>query len=498
MKKIINILFYYYSKLPNTSNWFFWFMLALVIKSMFFALRIEDMHPVNANYHGTFAFESADTSTYIDPIESLLKEGTYYDDYRMPGLGWLFFLLRMVLPLGHALDSLVIIQLLLSSLSVYLLAKIAFLIFQQAIFFYATFVLYAISIFVSYYDNILLTESLCTSSLICSVYFLIKLHRSNTDYILSGLFITWSIFLRPVYAPLILAFLLFVLVTVRSKLKKNSGSFNWKYSLLFITPFLILDGLWTLRNYEKYKRIYPLTKSFHYSSTEDSYLVSLFNFVKAYGGSIVWWNPGSDITFFLQDDFARYKKIEVMPPAYIYTSKFNYDSLFTIKQMIAELKSSDVTVEKKTLLNKSIKIKLETYTNSIRREKPILYYFTSRLRLLKTFLIHSGTSNLFNKSRNELTKIELLLKVFYSLLYLFVILFGLIGCALLLLKGFSNVLFLFLSSVGWYCALAIPFLLKFDEYRYFVPGYPFFLISGIYAFINIFTLVKKKIIDSYA
>lgn len=485
------------TKLPTNRNWIFWIVIILFIKSYFFLYKvsIEESNFSNIHYTETFAREGGDTLSYFEPIESVLTNGNYFEDFRMPGYGWLYWILRLFLSVAISLNTLVIIQLILSVISVYILAKISYLIFKKESYFYLTIVLYAISTFVSLYDHVLLTESFCTSSLIFSLYFLLKSKQSANYLLLAGLFLTWCIFLKPVMAPLLIWFALYILIK-DGKIRLSISKYNWKQVLLFLIPFIMIDGAWIFRNYGLYKRIIPLTKSIYYTGIEGSYLGSLFQFMNSYGGSIVNWEPGSDISFFLPTPDYIKKKIKVTPPSYIYTSKFNYDSLVVVKELISNIVNPKISKDKKRKNEIEVITKLNVYTKSIKDEKPFLFYVLSRVKVLKTFFVHSGTYNLFLKASFELNTLEWLFKVFYSLLYAIVIIGGCIGSFYLIIKGFKNIDYILISSIGIYIALVFPVLLKMDEFRYFVPGYPLFLLGCVYILISVSTKIIKKYSDA--
>lgn len=490
MKKQINaFLLSFMRLLPSTNNWIIWILVALFVKSIFFILKINEPNLENALYSGSFASSGGDTASYIEPIENLLKENYYFDDYRMPGYGWIYYLLRLIFDQTHALNLLSILQLLLSAISVFALAKIALIIYKKQIAFFLTFFLYLVSTFVSLYDHELLTESFCTSSLILSVYFLLTKSSYKKNLILSGLFLTWSVFLRPVMAPLIILYCLFIFL---SKCKATSTRKTFIYILIFLLPFIIIDGSWTVRNFSKYNKILPLTKSVYSPAFENSYYKPLFGFMNAIGSSLVWWEPGNEIAFFRSTPEFITKKKEVKFPSYIYTSQFNLDSLYSLKYKIETLENVNTSEKEKVNLELDIKNKFVLYTLSVKNEHPFLYYIGSRFRLLKSYFIHSGTYNLFHKSSSELNPVELLFKVFYSLMYLIIVTLGFLGIILSFFNRKLNVEYLLIAFIGSYVALVFPILLKMDESRYFVPGYPFFVLLTVFLIITIFNRLKHK------
>jgi hypothetical protein len=179
-------------------------------------------------------------------------------------------------------------------------------------------------------------------------------------------------------------------------------------------------------------------------------------------------------------------------PENIYTTQFNQDSLKILRDEIRMLESDSIGFTNKKEVEQRVIAKLSRYTLSVKEQKPFLYYIVSRLKVLKTFFIRSGTYNLFNKASYELNKAELLIKIFYSLLYLFVVVFGMLGLILLFIKGIRDPQVLLISLMGLYASLVFPLVLKLDESRYFVPGYPIFVIASAFVLASIYLKFKKK------
>jgi hypothetical protein len=442
-------------------------------------------------FYPTFILNGWDSKSYIDPIENLIYNGAYADDYRMPGYGWLYWLLRFFLTQSNALNLLGIIQLILSAISVYVLALVAQRISKRQSLFYLVFFLYSISTFVSIFDVYLLTESFSTSALIFSIWFLFDFEKKQRQLLYAGLLLTWVVFLKPVTAPLFLFFGIYILSKNRNFTRKITN-YNWKYLFIFILPFIILDGAWTMRNYNKYKSFYPLTKSMYYAEIEESYLVALFRFMNAFGGSIVFWEPQSEITFLKPLSPLIQSKGFVRLPDYIYTSRFNEDSLLVLRKYIQQVESDSISEEERTKINYRLISKLNSYTLSIQQEKPFLYHIASRFRVLKTFFVHSGTYNLFNKSSSQLSHFEFLIKIGYSLLYVFTVLFGFGGIFYCFVRERRNGDFLFIAAIALYLATIFPLGLKFDEYRYFVSAYPFFLLLATFMVLKSIDFICQK------
>jgi len=165
----------------------YWIVSAIIIKLTFSIIFItihQHGHSIN-KFYGRFG---GDSSEYIGSIENFIKQGHYITNpqdirtstRRMPGYGAVYYFPRLLFTQANALNILIILQILLSAVSVYYLALTAYLIFQKKTIFYITFFLYVFSTFVSIFDDTVLTESFSTSSLIFAFYFLIKTLNTNS------------------------------------------------------------------------------------------------------------------------------------------------------------------------------------------------------------------------------------------------------------------------------------------------------------------------------
>ncbi len=477
------------SSLPSPDNWQVWVTLAVLIRSFFFLFKVYTAPDSTVHYPGIFASEASDTVSYFGPIDSLLQAGSYSDDHRMPGYGWVYMLLRLALPVRTSLNSVAILQLLLSSISVYVLAKLAARVFQSVPYFYAVFLAFALSTYTALWDHVLLAESFCTSALVFSHYWLLTANSEKRHYLLSGLMLTWCVFLRPVTVPLLALFGLYILL--RPGLGSLAGVARWRLFAAFLAPFLMLDGAWTLRNYRVHGGFYPLMTTIGYKGEKESHYGALIRFVQAFGGSTVWWAPRAEMTFFIPlPTSARSSDTTVRFRDDIYTSKFDQSSLVEVRNMLGVLRDDSVALDRKRPLEAEVIRRLDSYTISIRDEKPFLYHVVSRLRVAKTFLLHSGTYNLFTRPSSELRTWELAIKVFYSLLYCFVVLFGLLGAVWLALRG--DLESRLVSFTTLFLTFVHPILFKMDEFRYLSPAYPFLILSAALFLSGVWDLVTIR------
>jgi hypothetical protein len=200
------------------------------------------------------------------------------------------------------------------------------------------------------------------------------------------------------------------------------------------------------------------------------------------------WDPNSEVRWFgienkVIDGSTAYSKVGEYKkdlPDYIYTSKFNKDSLIILKNKIQKIWShtlpSVVNLEYCDYVNK----KLLLYTQSIKEEKPFIYYVYAPLRLTKTFLFTHGTQTLIDKKFNDMSLLEKAIKLLAAFINIFVLTAGLFGiCLLIIKKKLFGPLFIPISFSLLY-VFFIGFVFKFTEIRFLAPLYPFLLLASLY------------------
>jgi hypothetical protein len=421
-----------------------------------------------SSFPGFWGAEGGDTYSYLGSIDNLISHGAYSPDIRMPGYGIIYLIFRLFLSKSIACNIIIILQLILSAVSVYLLALSSMYLFNTDKFFYSVFYLFAISQFSTAYDTFVYTESFTTSFMIISVFYFLTYFKSYNPsrLLISGLLLTWGVFLKPVFGPLII----FFLVTLAADgVRKNIKL--WVPILYFLAPFILSDGAWTIRNFIQHKKLLPLATSVFYQDKEDTFELPILRFTQAWGGDYFWYYSNC----ILKDKPAH-------PPAYIYTSKFNEDSLLKIRSLILSIEpnieyKSDTTTQN---LNHIVK-RLDVYTASIKSEKPFLYYIRAPLSLFTRFIIFPGISHsLFNKNNDKLTKIEFIINGLYYLLYLAIVFLGSIGIVAMFRVLFSLQPQSIFPFIPLYTIIVHVFIFRFCENRYFVPAYPFMLVCGVY------------------
>jgi hypothetical protein len=317
-----------------------------------------------------------------------------------------------------------------------------------------------------------------------SAYFFTTENRTDRQALIAGVWLTWAIFLRPVCLPLLLLAVGHILFEKKWK--------SFKLIALFTASFLICEALWVTYNFKKHNTFIPLTSTVYYPKAHNSYQRQLFHFVEATGGSIIWWNPGADVAYYIPTPSFITKKKEVKLPEHAYTSQFNGDSLLLVKNDIAIVLDSTETETRRDSAEKKAQERLTRYTTSIQKEKPFLFYIGSRIRLSASFLFHSGTYNLFAKSSDYLNPLQWITKVIYSLFYLAIITLGLLGMIMICIYPIYKKTGFYIAFTALFLTFIFPIGLQLDEYRYLVPAYPFLLMCALVPIERTFGFISSR------
>lgn len=280
-------------------NFYFYIGVALLAKIGFYSFFFNESKVFYFNKISGIAVSWGDTESYLNPVDNYLLTGEF-NTYRMPGYGMVYFIFRAFFSDALAKSLIIFLQIVLSSVSVYVLGLISNRLIKNS--FFVSYFLYLISTYVSIYDQYLLTESLTTSVLILCVFILLYSNRSIFNLLLSGIMATWLFFLKPVMG-------VFVIISFFYLFTRKV-----KHALIFILPFIISESGWIIRNYSKHNEIMPFTvmkiKDFndviYYEGQKNSYVSCLDKFLKSFGGSSSGYLRDAEINFFRE--LPRYLK----------------------------------------------------------------------------------------------------------------------------------------------------------------------------------------------
>ncbi len=139
-------------------HWLAFILVAVLFRWGYVELKVSDQRPLDIP--GRLYFYTPDTHSYIDPIEQLIADGTYYPDYRMPGVGVPYAIFRLFGDRHEAMDAMVVFQCVLSGMAVYLLALLALRLSRSHATALIVFGLFVLSTYSSWYDTSMSSDSL--------------------------------------------------------------------------------------------------------------------------------------------------------------------------------------------------------------------------------------------------------------------------------------------------------------------------------------------------
>ncbi len=394
----------------------------------------------------------------------------------------------------------VIFQSIFAGISMFFLAILSYSIFRSKSIAFLTYILYGISTYVSLYDIKGLTESLACSFFIIAFSLLLnnRFNKRILIKLLIGSILLYCLLLRQYILPFFILWIIYIVHIEYSSSK--SIKLVIIHVMIFLLPIILFETFWILRNYHQQKKFIPLVNSLYagYDSQEaknekfyfSPLMKSLAEFIQSWGGDLIWWNKKAEITAFVSTvpkSYAEQHEMLNTFPSYIYTSRYNKDSLIGIQKFFrGELELKD----------EAIISSLNRYKKSFKEEKPCHYYITAPLRLSYNFLFHSGTYNFFNKSFNELNIFEKVIKIFYTIFYLVILVFGLIGLFILLNNNHKSMKNLLLIITSIYIILLASFIIRRIEYRHFVFAYPYFVVFSAYFIVKLKHYIVGKIKDN--
>ncbi len=461
------------SLLESNRSFSFWILVILGIKLLlfaYFALQFSNFweKEMLGNH---LVVKTGDSYGYYAPAENAVTEGDYNSTCRMPGALPIYWTLRLILNASHAEVGVIVIQFLISCISVFVLGLFAESVFKKKWIFPITILIYALSSFVSIWDHYLLSDSLSTSFSIFCVYFLKKYFdtTSRISLLISSLFLIWAIFFRQIFLVFFPIVAIIILVL------------NWKSpkrwivdGLLYILPFLLAVFFWS--EYTKSisgKRILltsPISECF---STYSPAYMSITSLLIDMGYGEPFWTEGSITQWII-----RSKEEAPMPlvPQRHFNSQMNEDSLARLRSNYRNFLKAEGSI--RDSLQTVILESTNRFASTYRQENAGSYYFLNKLRHLKIFVFPLRLDNLPGPAFSEMNFFQKGVKVFYLLLYTLV---GSIGFILLLFSwgSFNGTqrLFMLFPAV---LVFSLAVILGFVEQRYFVPVYPFLVVLIAY------------------
>lgn len=432
---------------------------------------------------GKIAVAGGDTFSYLNPIDNYIKYNSYFFTNnkgeksfagRMPYYGTVYYLIKLIVPSSHTYDAFVVLQIILECWSIILLSLLCYKITRLYFSFWLAYFLLIISLNTSIWSLMLLTESLSTSFLIAFLYYysayLNNSNRSLAKLFSPSLFLAFVVLLKPYFI------LLYVLLSIEFILNKSGYAmhifiYNTLKRLIVVSGILIMFLLpWTIRNYKMLNKFIPLQASIDAGYGFNKSFVACTDFIKAWGGSVIYWDKKSAGCYFIRSENIN---CQFSFPDYALSKSYDVKDIEKVREkyIILQKMYSDS-------LDNIVSEEFRRLTYIYKNEQPIRYFIISPLILIKEFLFHSGSYYLpINHSFACYKPYQILLKIVQSVLYYTTLSLGSVGLIALVVKGRNNFIFL---SIPLLLILIFPITLRLTEWRYFTTAYPVLIIGLVY------------------
>ncbi|MEN3040678.1 MAG: glycosyltransferase family 39 protein [Bacteroidia bacterium] len=362
----------------------------------------------------------------------------------MPGYGTIYVVLwALSRDKSIAREWLVILQILLAAVAAALFGDLISNLTQKEVLRIPTTLVYASLPFVVRYEYVLGSEGIYHSFLTFSIWTLYKSYlRNNKMLILSGVFLTMAYNIRPLTIVMFPAFLLYILLI--------SIDSPWKKVTSFLSSLILFESIWIPINYFVYRKPY-ITLKYHFAPGIDS---------------TEWWRI-SELLRSVGDNYYWFYYSSYKLPQRAYTSDFGPREE---KHLVALLKGyyadsiPEIAVVRYAL----------AWEQSIKREKPFLYYILSRFYSTMNFLTSHLQEHVVYTPFWRVGGIHAIIYLYSMVIWSVVIGGGLILSLYYLLKwrDYPFMAFLGLSgNIGWAAYAALGLI----QSRYILMGLVFLM-----------------------
>lgn len=478
----------------DPSKWHWWILILIVFRVPVTYKQTYEKVPVDACIQYRF-----DMSDYICPVENFLANGRWEPDLRLPGYSIIYLLFRSFLPMWYALFSMIVLQVLVGCVAAYLLAKSAYEVSGSKIVFIFIFLLFGLNKYMCFYDGYVISDSLSQNLIAISVYFFSSfyLKREKIFLFYSGLLLGWTAFMRPANVFAFPAGLIAIYILDNKNLIRfmsNAVTYCLSYVVLitsFFSIYYLLKGdIYRVRYQEHFSHdfaqkllvvhgtlcwpnmeidIFPPEIGQNCNGT--AFMVGVFGNEHVVKNSKLYLLPTADQKMYKE---CFYKESADPIREYLLrcsqTVSFSVDSLLMIREILKKMVYADG--KEFDSLEKVVDSKLGLYIRSVKQEKPLYYYFTSRV---KSFIWLITNGQWISSGHSSIVRFIAysVLILFHTLpLYLYLILFVPILIFSFIRKDKEMLSLLVFTLSGIIITLSY-IVVSLPQVRYLASAYPY-------------------------
>jgi hypothetical protein len=484
-------------RLPSPGHRFFWISTALLIKVIilgYFLYQSQQLTP--GRVIGHVVVKQNDYGFFLGVVDNYFSTGTmtYIEGKpfagRMPGYGIPYMLLRYVMPQQAALVSLIFLQVLLSAISVYVLARMALMLLRHEKYFHITFFLFAISTYTSLFDIFTLSESFSVSAVIFMLFFLFRYveRERAADLVLAGFFLAWCIFLRPFLGLFIIIIPLSVLLW---KWKRNGFAKAFTHAALLCLPFIVFEAAWIIRNYNALGKFVPLETALNESYGKHgpyrASAIAIRQLITGWGGVTGEFYDNSEAWWFHHAQGEQVNNYQFKP--HVFNDGFTRDSLVRLKEIFNASGDMARTEHERDSLNTVAETIALKYAESYKQSNKLRYYVLNPFVRVKQLAFSNPNLLMPLPKFSEMNILQKGIKLGYTAMYFIIVAAGLIGALIMLFKRKMDLRWFMLLVIPLIITLTIIFNpLSIIENRYFLTAYPALLLFTVY----LYSVIRKQ------
>lgn len=413
--------------------------------------------PIALDGRARWARANPDFGTYTYPFSSTadcLKKSDFRNascllnlcEYRLPGVGSVYGVIYFLSGCRRvARDAFILVQIVIGAIASVLLGDLVGRLTKSKFMMIIASISYAFFPFVVRYEFILGSEGMYASFIIFYVFLLyVSSFRPNLYLLLSSISLLLALLYRPIT-------ILFYPATLAAFIIVKTNSF--KNSLIFLTPFLIFEAFWLPCNLIRNHSLSPVSSRLYGEGIETSEWGRVNFLLSSYGDNYYWF---------------YYSKYSF--PKRSFTTKFDSTRADSVKSLIQKFYQGSERVTE----GEVVRILIE-WEYSIKREKPFLYFVSSRIYSFWNFITSHIQEHLFYTPITEGGHWYFALYMYSMIMWIFTVFIGGIAC-IYYLWNFRQNIFYALLSLNALLGIASYTYLKQIQSRYLLISIPLLLI----------------------
>lgn len=413
--------------------------------------------------------------------------------FRMPG--YALFLAPAVgyFGLDGGLNFIVLLQLIFSAISAYLLAHLIYMLTKSKAAFAAFLAIYLLSAYVSKFAFYIMSESMSISLLIILLYFTYVASRreqiSPFVYLGMGVLMTLAIFMRPFFIPFFALMGLWLAINLWVKPKGVLAL------ALFVAPFVVGESAWIVRNYQNTGKFIPLETSSQYAETVNEAFQEWNHFVVVWGENWLFWEANSMSAWILPDYFfaqGNQPVTDEVLPQWLKDDSKKMEELYQLKADYKTLLDRDIPLEERLVIQEKCVVYIGDLVEEVKERFPMRYYLTGRLNIFYQFMSERidmsyrtiiAPANIFYSFAGPA------LNSFVQYFCFFMILFLLLVYRSALLE--LDTILLIIFFIPLFVAGMFSLVYGMADSRHLSYAYPFLLFGGIYSVYDFY--IRSKV-----